>query len=75
MTTKDKMGVWINRTQKHRYAYILDENLICLYEQQPYPKKTDVKDYDCCNGTKIVKDKRFNIDYPCPKCTVSVEFE
>jgi hypothetical protein len=73
--TKDKMGVWINRTQKHRYAYIIDENLICLYEQQPYPKKTDIKDYDCCNGTKIVKDKRFNIDYSCPKCTVSVEVE
>jgi hypothetical protein len=73
--TKDKMGVWINRTQKHRYAYIIDETLKCLYEQQSYPKKTDTKQYDCCGSTKIVKDKRFNIDYPCPKCTVSMEVE
>lgn len=73
--TKDKNGVWINRTQKHRYAYIMDSNLICLYEQQTYPKKTDVKEYDCCGGTKIVKDKRFNIEYSCPKCTSLVESE
>lgn len=73
--TKDKQGVWINRTQKHRYAFILDENLKCLYQQHSYPKKTDTKQYDCCGSTKIVKDKRFNIDYPCPKCTVSLEVE
>ena len=73
--TKDKMGVWINRTQKHRYAYIIDKDLKCLYGQQPYPKKTDVKEYDCCSGTKIVKDKRYSIDYPCPKCTISVQVE
>jgi hypothetical protein len=71
--TKDKQGVWINRTQKHRYAYIIDDNLKCLYEQTSYPKKTDVKDYDCCNGTKIVKDKRFNVDYTCPKCSITLE--
>ncbi len=73
--TKDRQGVWINRTQKHRYAYIMDENLKCLYEQLSYPKKTDIKDYDCCGGTKIVRDKRYNIDYPCPKCTLSVLVE
>lgn len=73
--TKDKQGVWINRTQKHRYAYIMDDNLKCLYEQLSYPKKTDIKDYDCCGGSKIVRDKRFNIDYPCPKCTLSVLVE
>lgn len=66
--TKDKQGVWINRTQKHRYSYIIDDKLICLYQQQPYPKKTDIKQYDCCGGTKLVKDNRFNIEYPCPKC-------
>lgn len=70
--TKDKRGVWINRTQKHRYAYIMDKNLKCLYEQLPYPSKNDIKKYDCCSGTKIVRDKRHNIDYPCPKCTLSV---
>lgn len=73
--TKDRQGVWINRTQKHRYAYIMDDNLKCLYEQLSYPKKTDIKDYDCCGGTKVVRDKRFNIDYPCPKCTLSVLVE
>jgi len=71
--TKDKQGVWINRTQKHRYAYILDENLKCLYEQLHHPKKTDIKDYDCCAGTKKVLDKRFNVEYSCPKCTVLVD--
>jgi len=68
--TKDRQGVWINRTQKHRYSFIIDETLKCLYEQQPYPKKTDVKQYDCCNGTKLVTDKRFKVEYPCPKCTL-----
>ena len=68
--TKDRQGVWINRTQKHRYSFIIDETLLCLYDQQPYPKKTDVKQYDCCGGTKLVTDKRFNVEYPCPKCTL-----
>ena len=66
--TKEKQGVWIPRTQKHRYAYILDNRLICLYEQLSYPKKTDTKEYDCCGNTKKVLDKRFNIEYSCPKC-------
>jgi len=73
--TKDRAGVWIPRTQKHRYAYILDETLICLYEQLSYPKKTDIKEYDCCAGTKIAHDKRFNIKYSCPKCTDSDRIE
>ena len=70
--TKDKQGVWINRTQKHRYAYIMEKDLKCLYGEQSYPKKTDTKQYDCCGGTKTVTDARFGKQYPCPKCIVPV---
>ena len=49
--------------------------LECLYEQLSYPKKGDTKEYDCCGGTKTVKDKRFNVEYPCPKCIHSVLVE
>ena len=31
--------------------------------------KDATKEYDCCNGTQIIHDKRFNVDYTCPKCT------
>tara|TARA_R110000803_G_scaffold13218_10_gene37341 strand:+ start:4608 stop:5504 length:897 start_codon:yes stop_codon:yes gene_type:complete len=67
--TKDKQGVWIPRTQKNRYAYIMDNNLICNYTEQEKPKKGDNGVYDCCGGTHMVTDKRFNINYTCPKCT------
>ena len=66
--TKDKQGVWINRTRKHRYAYIMDKELVCNYEEQPKPQKGDTNEYDCCGGTKQVYDKRFNVWYSCPKC-------
>ena len=66
--TKDKQGVWINRTRKHRYAYIMDKELVCNYEEQPKPQKGDTNEYDCCGGTKQVLDKRFNVWYSCPKC-------
>ena len=45
--TNDAQGVWLPRTQKHRYAYILDKTLLCNYEPKPYPKKEDF-------GKKIV---------------------
>ena len=67
--TKDKQGVWINRTRKHRYAYILDKTLKCNYEEQKRPEKEDTNTYDCCNGTEVITDKRFNVNYTCPKCT------
>ena len=67
--TKDKQGVWMNRTQKHRYAYIIDKRLKCLYTEQPCPKKTETQQYDCCGGTGKVLDKRFNVWYSCPKCS------
>jgi len=66
--TKDKQGVWINRTRKHRYAYIMDKELICNYKEQPKPQKGDTNEYDCCGGTKQVYDKRFKKWYSCPKC-------
>ena len=37
------------------------------------PKKDDTSVYDCCNGTQIVTDKRFNVSYSCPKCTHNLE--
>lgn len=68
-TTNDKHGVWVARTRKHRYAYILDKRLKCLYDEQPHPtEKTTIK-LDCCGSTGIVFDKRFNEYYTCPICT------
>jgi hypothetical protein len=66
--TKEVQGVWINRTRKHRYAYILDKTLICLYEEQIRPKKDETSEYDCCGGTKQVFDSRYKKWYSCPKC-------
>jgi hypothetical protein len=73
-TTKEKEGVWISRTRKHRYAFIINKDLICLYDLvNEKPKKDDTSVYDCCNGTQIVTDKRFNVSYSCPKCTHNLE--
>jgi predicted SprT family Zn-dependent metalloprotease len=47
----------------------MDKNLICNYTEQEKPKKGDNGVYDCCGGTHMVTDKRFNINYTCPKCT------
>ena len=68
-STNDKQGVWLPRSQKHRYLYIIDKNLKVKYEEKSYPKgnKMNVKP-SCCNGTKIVYDKRYGKYYTCPKC-------
>lgn len=72
--TKNKQGVWIPRTRKHRYAYILDDSLKCKYPLNPNrPGKGDVGEYDCCGGTNVVHDKRFDVYYTCPKCTGRLE--
>lgn len=69
-STSNKQGVWLNRTQKHRYAFIIDKNLKCLYTEQPPPSKDEVKKYDClCEGNGYVTDNRHNVKYSCPKCT------
>jgi hypothetical protein len=67
-STKEVQGVWITRTRKHRYAYIIDKTLKCNYKEEPKPKKGDTNTYDCCGGTKRVYDKRFDKWYSCPKC-------
>lgn len=49
---KDVQGVWISRTRKHRYAYIMDSNLKCLYKPQKSPKTSDTVQKICCGGVK-----------------------
>lgn len=66
--TKDIQGVWLPRNRKHRYAYIIDKNLICLLKEEKKPNIENTNIYECCNGTNIVLDKRFNVNYSCPKC-------
>jgi hypothetical protein len=72
-STTNVQGVWLPRTQKHRYAYILDKTLTCNYKPKDYPKKEATKDYSCCGGTNQVYDKRFDVNYSCPKCTDNIE--
>lgn len=67
--TKDIQGVWLPRTRKHRYAYIIDKNLTCLLEEEKRPNTESTNNYECCNGTNVVFDKRFNVSYSCPKCS------
>lgn len=67
-TTVNVRGVWLPRTRKHRYAFILDKNLKCLLEETVRPTKRSENVYDCCKGTGKVFDKRFNEYFDCPKC-------
>ena len=66
---KDLQGVWVEKPQKHRYAYIIDKRLKCLYAEQERPSLGQKVDYSCCHGTGIVHDNRFGVDYTCPICT------
>jgi len=68
-STKNNRGVWIPRTQKHRYCYILDKGLKCLLIEKERPKGSDTKEYDCCGGLEVAFDNRFKETYTCPKCT------
>lgn len=70
--TSDVYGVWLPRARKHRYAYILDDELICNYAEKTRPP-LDTFSLDCCNGTKKVLDARFNRLYTCPKCCGKLE--
>lgn len=67
-STKDKEGVWLPRSRKHRYCYIIDKSLKVLYKQESYPKGDDHISVDCCEGTKKVLDNRFDVWYTCPRC-------
>jgi hypothetical protein len=68
-STKDERGVWLPRTQKHRYAFILDKTLKCKYEEKPLPGKEEFEEYGCsCGGTHEIYDKRFKETFTCPIC-------
>ena len=71
--TKDVQGVWVPRTRKHRYAYIMDKTLQCNYSEEIRPQKDSTNVYDCCGGTKQVFDNRFKKWFSCPKCDEMVE--
>ena len=62
-------GVWVAKPRKHRYAYIIDKKLKCLYTEEKRPPLDMSVDYSCCGGTGIVHDNRYNVDYTCPICT------
>lgn len=66
--TSSVFGVWLPRPQKHRYAFLLDESLEIKYQEQQRPMNTEVFKLDCCDGTKVVYDKRFKHYYTCPRC-------
>ena len=62
-------GVWIARTKKHRYAYIMDKHLKCLYQEQTAPKTKSQIPRICCGGGYKVFDARNQQWYTCPVCT------
>lgn len=66
---KDLQGVWVSKPRKHRYAYILDKKLKCLYDESPRPSLDMIVPYSCCGGTRIVFDKRNREIFTCPICT------
>lgn len=66
--TKDTYGVWLPRTRKHRYCYLLDKTLKVLYDEQPHPREKMTMEKLCCNGTQKVYDGRFDRWYTCPIC-------
>lgn len=71
--TKNTNGVWLARTRKHRYAYIIDKNLKVLLNEEHKPSNNERTEYSCCGGTRVVFDKRFKVGYTCPKCTGSLK--
>lgn len=66
--TCDKKGVWINRSVKHRYLYLIDKNVNVMYKKESYPKN-DTQEIECCSNSQVVYDKRFNMKFTCPICT------
>lgn len=67
--TRNLYGVWLPRTQKHRYCYLIDKSLNVLLNEQCRPTTDKISQYSCCNNTLIVYDKRFKLAYTCPVCT------
>lgn len=63
-------GVWLPRTRKHRYAYVMDPTLKVLYKEEPRPSKADLAGKpSCCGGSLVVHDDRYDEWFTCPKCT------
>ncbi len=73
--TTNVKGVWLPRSLKYRYCYLLDKELNVLFEEQPYPKGKEFLIPQCCNGAKLVRDKRSNSWYTCPRCSTMIEFD
>lgn len=72
--TKELHGVWLPRTRKHRYCYILDKSLKVLYDEQPHPTVKGTIDNECCHGNHLVYDDRFNEWWTCPRCCDDFNF-
>ncbi len=72
-STRNLRGVWLPRTQKHRYCYFIDDKLKCLLDEKVRPSLEQVKKYDCCKGTNEVYDDRFGDWYKCPRCCDKIE--
>lgn len=66
-------GVWLPRTKKHRYAYIMDKRLKCLYQEQPKPTTKHTMPNFCCGGTNKVYDARNGQWFTCPICTGQIK--
>lgn len=66
--TKDLQGVWLPRTRKHRYCFLIDKKLKILLDSCLIPSSSCINEKNCCNGEKNVIDKRFNVVYNCPLC-------
>lgn len=66
--TQGVQGVWVPRTRKHRYAYIIDPTLKCNYEETNRPTASDTSRRECCGGTGLIEDKRNEVLYACPYC-------
>ena len=62
-------GVYLPRSRKYRYAFILDPDLKCNYEEEERPHLGQVFSLECCQGTGQVYDNRYNKHYTCPRCS------
>jgi hypothetical protein len=67
-TIRDRDGVWVPRSRKHRYAYILDKKLKCLYDECARPTTDETTKTECCEDTFILYDNRHSKWYTCPRC-------